>query len=74
MNLADMQNLPEAGVAGLSHEEERRIMAFPIPGELPRKYGGGATYYPRRPIENPGRWFADHRERLRNLEMAEGIR
>jgi hypothetical protein len=72
--LAAFDGWPEVDVLWFTRDEERRIMAFPLPGEDRRKYTSAATYYPRRPVESPARWFADHAARLRGLELAEGMR
>jgi hypothetical protein len=73
--LAEALKLPDANVRWFSKDEERRILAFPIPGEKKggRDFGDTAIYYPRRPVESPTRWFADHAARLRSLERAEGM-
>ena len=71
--LANAQNRPDAGVAWFSRPEEERIHSFPLPGEKKGKFGSTAIYYPRRPIENPGRWFAAHAAKLRSLLRAEGM-
>jgi len=79
MSLAWLLDLPEQDVPFFTREEERRIMEFEIPGE-PRwrdsnqQWGARATYYPRRPRENPARWFREHAMKLAALERAEGLR
>lgn len=73
--LALFQELPDAGVKSFSKDEEKKVMALVIPGELrtKRKWGGGAIYYPKKPVVNVGQWFADHAARLRGLEAAAGM-
>lgn len=73
MNLADAQNLADADVRWFSKIEEGRIMGFPLPGDHKVKYGGGAVFYPRRPIESPAAWFKAHYAKLRSLLRAEGM-
>ena len=72
--LALAQDWPDAGVAFFSKKEEVRIMTHPIPGENKRSWGSSASYYPRRPIENPGQWFANHSAKLSSMLRAEGKR
>jgi hypothetical protein len=73
--LATIQLDPAVDVPFFSRGEEQRIHRFRIPGERgSRDFGDTAIYYPRRPVESPARWFADHAARLRGLELAEGIR
>ena len=66
MSLKAFQNLPDAGVRFFNHEEEKRIMAYPLPGR--RRWN--SHYYPRRPVEDPREWFREHAEKLRSLERA----
>ena len=71
--LAELQNWPGAGVPFFSHAEEMKIMNYPFPKEVRRKFTSGATYYPRRPVEVPATWFANHALKLRSLEQAAGV-
>lgn len=73
VSLAAFQSWPDAGVKSFSQEEETRIMRYPIPGENKRPYGSSAIYYPRKPIESPSRWFANHTAKLLSLLRAEGM-
>lgn len=74
--VGDFLDWPDAGVPFFDHEEEKRVARFPLPGERTRtdeSWGGRATYYPRKPREDPRRWFNDHAARLAALERAEGM-
>jgi hypothetical protein len=71
--LAELQNWPEQDVGWFSQAEESRISAYKLPGESKRKFGGGATYYPRYPVESPAEWFKNHYAKLRGLELAAGM-
>lgn len=74
--LATLGDDPDADVYWFTRAEERRIREFKIPGELRtrRRFNGSAQYYPRRPVESPSRWFKNHYVKLRQLELAEGLR
>ncbi len=75
--VGDFLDWPDADVPFLTRDEERRVAEYPLPGDKARtneSWGGRALYYPRKSLENPGRWFADHAERLAALERAEGLR
>ena len=72
-SLAAAQELPDADVPWFTRSEEACIAAYPLPGKAKRKFGSGATYYPRRPVESPGRWFANNAVKLRGLMLAEGM-
>lgn len=73
-NLADCQLWPEAGVGWFSKAEETRIAELSRTGGMKRRFGPGALYYPRRPLEDPKKWWSDYWAKLRSLERAEGIR
>ena len=72
--LAAVADLPDADVQWFTRDEELRIMAFRLPGERRRRFNGSAQYYPRRPVESPSEWFKRHHAKLRQLELAEGMR
>lgn len=79
MSLAWLLELPDQDVPFFTREEERRIMEFKIPGEQrgcesDQRWGTRATYYPRRPRENPARWFREHTMKLAALERDAGLR
>jgi hypothetical protein len=67
--LAEIQEL-EDGDPGLTVEEQKRIREFKIPGDVSGKQSFGVRHYPRKPKENPGKWFADHAAKLRSLIRA----
>lgn len=67
---AGFQDWHDAGVPSFSKEERDRIWRFKVRGYDRRN---SPIYYPRRPIEDPGKWYADHAAKLRGLERAEGL-
>lgn len=75
--LAAFQDWPDQNVGWFNKDQERVIADFKIPGDGKLGSGGWgsrATYYPRKPIENPNAWFANHAAKLASLERAEGLR
>jgi hypothetical protein len=70
MSLSDWQDDPHADVRFFNAEEQRRIAKFKIPGDTQQSWGSAASYYPRKPIESPRKWFQEHAEKLRALERA----
>lgn len=68
---AGFQDWHDAGVPSFSKAERDRIWKIKFPGD--RSGRDSPIHYPRSPIEDPGKWFADHRVKLRGLERAEGL-
>jgi len=55
-------------------EEHAHIKRFKTPFEKQLYNCPDPRYFPRKPVENVGRWYGDHKAKLRSLERAEGIR
>lgn len=71
MSLADFQDLPEAGVGGITNEEREKIRAMKFPGHI--DYKRNQLFYPRKPKEDVNKWMNDYYAKLRSLEKAEGM-
>lgn len=72
MSLAAWQNEPEQGVRWFTKEEEAKISRH-CSSKGNSGWGGRAMYYPRRPVVDVGKWFADWKAKLTSMERAEGL-